>query len=137
MTDGDRQRVALVTGGAVRVGRAISLGLARAGYDLVVAYRSSSSQAETLAQEVAELDRTLVHVEADLGEAHAADRLIDAVRTSSLSNVSSPPPLSVLASGCCCSTARFSKFCVVKSCVGKGCVYVEPRKAIGAVCAAG
>lgn len=82
MTDGDRQRVALVTGGAVRVGRAISLGLARAGYDLVVAYRSSSSQAETLAQEVAALDRTLVHVEADLGEAHAADRLIDAVRTS-------------------------------------------------------
>ena len=82
MTDGDRQRVALVTGGAVRVGRAISLGLARAGYDLVIAYRSSSAQAATLADEVAALGRTLVHVEADLGEAHAADRLIDAVRTS-------------------------------------------------------
>jgi pteridine reductase len=82
MTDGDRQRVALVTGGAVRVGRAISLGLARAGYDLVIAYRSSSAQAATLADEVAALGRTLVHVEADLGEVHAADRLIDAVRTS-------------------------------------------------------
>lgn len=82
MTSGDRQRVALVTGGAVRVGRAISLGLAQAGYDLVVAYRSSASQAETLSGEVSALGRTLVHVEADLAEAHAADRLIDAVRTS-------------------------------------------------------
>lgn len=82
MTDGDRQRVALVTGGAVRIGRAISLGLARAGYDLVIAYRSSSSQAQSLSEEVSALGRTLVHVEADLVEAHAADRLIDAVRTS-------------------------------------------------------
>ena len=79
MTDGDRQRVALVTGGAVRLGRAISLGLARAGYDLAIAYHSSSSQAQSLSEEVSALGRTSVLVEADLAEADAADRLIDAV----------------------------------------------------------
>ena len=82
MTDGDRQRVALITGGAVRVGRAISLGLARAGYDLVITYCSSSAQAKTLSADVSALGRTLVHVEADLSEAHSADRVIDTVRTS-------------------------------------------------------
>jgi Dehydrogenases with different specificities (related to short-chain alcohol dehydrogenases) len=74
--------VALITGGAVRVGRAISLGLARAGYDLVITYHSSSAQAKTLSADVSALGRTLVCVAADLGEAHAADHVIDTVRNS-------------------------------------------------------
>lgn len=40
---------ALVTGGAVRVGRAIALGLARAGYDLIVHYHASAGAAEETA----------------------------------------------------------------------------------------
>jgi pteridine reductase len=43
--------VALVTGGAKRVGRAIALELARSGCDLVVTYRSSDREACTLADE--------------------------------------------------------------------------------------
>ncbi|MCH1570844.1 MAG: SDR family NAD(P)-dependent oxidoreductase, partial [Longimicrobiales bacterium] len=82
MTGGNRQRVALVTGGAVRVGRAISLGLARAGHDIVIAYRSSSAEAETLEEEIASLGRTLVSVQANLREPRAADQLVDAVRAS-------------------------------------------------------
>ena len=82
MSSDDTQRVALVTGGAVRVGRAISLGLARAGYDLVVAYRSSAQPAESLHEEVTALGRTMAHVQADLRDAHAADRVLDAVGTS-------------------------------------------------------
>ncbi|HAH11321.1 MAG TPA: short chain dehydrogenase [Alphaproteobacteria bacterium] len=42
----------LVTGGGVRVGRAISLSLAKAGYALAVHYRSRAQEAEAFAQEV-------------------------------------------------------------------------------------
>jgi pteridine reductase len=44
--------VALVTGGARRVGRAIALGLARAGCDVIITYNRSAEQAE---QAVADL----------------------------------------------------------------------------------
>ena len=84
MTDGDRQRVALITGGAVRVGRAISLGLARAGYDLVVSYHSSGDAAESLAAEVERLGRKAVTVKVDLVEPRAADELIEVVQSSFL-----------------------------------------------------
>ena len=43
--------LALITGGAKRVGRAIALALARAGCDLIVTYRSSANDARTLADE--------------------------------------------------------------------------------------
>lgn len=82
MSSGGRQRVALVTGGAVRVGRAISLALADAGYDLVVAYRSSAGPAESLVEELSRLGRTVVPVQADLGEPEAAERLVETARTS-------------------------------------------------------
>ena len=50
MTDPNTQRVALVTGGAIRVGRAITLALAEADYDVVISYHSS----EVAAQETRE-----------------------------------------------------------------------------------
>lgn len=45
-------RTALVTGGAVRVGRAIALGLARAGARVIVHYDSSGTEAERLVEEI-------------------------------------------------------------------------------------
>ncbi|MDH3205227.1 MAG: SDR family oxidoreductase [Gemmatimonadota bacterium] len=82
MNDPIPQRVALVTGGAVRVGRAISLGLAGAGYDLVVAYRSSGDAARSTRQEVRETGRRCELVQADLAEPTAADVIADTVRDS-------------------------------------------------------
>ena len=82
MTGSDRPRIALVTGGAVRLGRAISLGLARAGYDLVISYNSSGDEAHDLAREVSSLGRTLVPVQADLGVTGSVERVIDTVRSS-------------------------------------------------------
>jgi pteridine reductase len=49
----DPRPLALVTGGARRVGRAISIALARAGCDLIVTYRTSEGEARTLAVEAA------------------------------------------------------------------------------------
>jgi len=80
MIDRDPQRVALVTSGAVRVGRAISLGLADAGYDLLVAYRSSREPAEDLRQVIERTGRRCEIVQADLARPEAADVLSEGVR---------------------------------------------------------
>ena len=57
MTDQNPQRVALVTGGAIRVGRAITLELAGAGYDVVISYRSSAGPAKETQAAVEALGR--------------------------------------------------------------------------------
>ncbi|MGH7506513.1 MAG: SDR family oxidoreductase, partial [Longimicrobiales bacterium] len=69
-------RVALVTGGAVRVGRALSLGLARAGADVVVHYHSSEDEAHGTVADIAQLGRRAVSVRLDL----AGDNVAPAIR---------------------------------------------------------
>ncbi len=80
MTDRPTQRVALVTGGAVRVGRAIALGLARAGYDLMITYHASEGAASELEAEVRGMGRRCELVRADLSEPAAAESVIGSVR---------------------------------------------------------
>ena len=48
----ESNKIALVTGAAVRIGRAISRSFAEAGYDLLLHYHSSASAVETLAEEL-------------------------------------------------------------------------------------
>ena len=69
------RRVALVTGGAVRVGRALSLGLAEAGYDVAVHSHSSSAAARDVQRRIAELGRSAVLIEADLGDPAGVERV--------------------------------------------------------------
>ena len=59
--------VALVTGGAVRIGRALALGLAEAGFDVVVSYRSSAGPAEEVRDRIEALGRRCALVRGDLG----------------------------------------------------------------------
>lgn len=73
------RKVALVTGGAVRVGRALSLGFAEAGFDVAVHFHSSSAAARETARRVEELGRQAVLVRADLGEPSEVRALADAV----------------------------------------------------------
>jgi glucose 1-dehydrogenase len=61
-------RVALVTGGAVRVGKAVALGLAAAGADVFVHYGRSAGPAEQTADEVRAFG-----VRAEIGSADLAD----------------------------------------------------------------
>lgn len=82
MNDTRPQRVAMVTGGARRVGRAVALALAEAGYDLVVAYRTSGEAAEALGADVSAMGRRCAPVRADLAEADAADAIVAAARQS-------------------------------------------------------
>lgn len=70
-------RVALVTGGARRVGRAISLGLADIGCDLAIHYHRSENEASTLAHEVRQRGCRAILVQGDLGEPRVASRIVD------------------------------------------------------------
>lgn len=62
----------LVTGGARRLGRAIALRLAEAGWDLALHYRSSADAAEELAERIRTAGRTCRTFQADLAEGRAA-----------------------------------------------------------------
>lgn len=68
-------RIALVTGGAIRVGRAIALELARAGADIVVHCHSSQKEAHETAEEIRQLGRRAAVVQGGLSDARSADAL--------------------------------------------------------------
>jgi len=68
-------RIALVTGGAVRIGRAISSALAEDGYRLVIHYNSSSGPADELVDEIRSGGGEAVAIGADLADADAVRRL--------------------------------------------------------------
>ncbi|MDH7571351.1 MAG: SDR family oxidoreductase [Armatimonadota bacterium] len=72
-------RVALVTGGAVRVGRAISLALAERGAVVAVNYCHSESAAHALAEEIQRRGGQAAPFRADLSVTAEIDRLVDAV----------------------------------------------------------
>lgn len=68
--DADRP-VALVTGGAQRVGRAVALALAERGYDVALTYRRSADAARDTAQEIERSAVQAMTIEADLAEPDA------------------------------------------------------------------
>ena len=81
MRESESQRVALVTGGAVRVGRVVSLGLAAAGYDVVVHYRASAGPAAETAAAIERMGRRSSSVQGDLAQPQAAEALARHVET--------------------------------------------------------
>jgi pteridine reductase len=81
MTDQDRLhgRVALVTGAAKRLGRAIALGLAHEGADLAVHYGKSSTEADELIGEIEESGSRAAAFSAELTDVSAIQNLVDNV----------------------------------------------------------
>jgi pteridine reductase len=69
--------IALVTGGARRVGRAFVEALAEAGADVVIHYGASAKEAEELARTIAGGDRRAAIVGADLADPDQAEGLLD------------------------------------------------------------
>ncbi len=67
---------ALVTGGARRIGRAVSLALASAGVNVVIHHRSSQGAAQALAEEIRRSGVKATTVQADLEQPSEAEALI-------------------------------------------------------------
>lgn len=67
---------ALVTGGAIRLGRAIALSLASRGYDVAVHYAGSAEAAEDTAAQIRAMGRTACVLQADLTDETAMQGLV-------------------------------------------------------------
>ena len=70
-------KTALVTGAAKRVGRAIAVGLASSGSNIIVHYDKSEDEAKKLVDEIAGLGVKSWLVKADLSDAESCRRVID------------------------------------------------------------
>lgn len=70
------RRVALVTGSARGIGRAIGLDLAAAGWDVATCFRTSRSDAESFCDEAAQLGARTLARQCDVSEASAVETLI-------------------------------------------------------------
>jgi pteridine reductase len=77
MGPASHQKVALVTGAARRVGRAIAMELARAGCDVAVHYRRSEQEARQTATDIEATGRRAALIQADLTEEGAPQRTVD------------------------------------------------------------
>jgi NAD(P)-dependent dehydrogenase (short-subunit alcohol dehydrogenase family) len=76
MSNDAANRWVLVTGAARRIGRAIALELAAAGWDIVVHYNRSAEDAARVAEEIMERGRQAVLAEIDLTRADLVAKLI-------------------------------------------------------------
>ena len=58
----------LITGGAIRLGKAIALSLAEANWDIAIHYGSSETEAHQTAEEIRELGSACQIIKADLSQ---------------------------------------------------------------------
>ena len=70
-------KVALVTGGAKRVGKAIVTALAQRGCKVVVHYRTSQAEAEETVRELLAAGREAMAIQADITQEADVERMID------------------------------------------------------------
>jgi NAD(P)-dependent dehydrogenase (short-subunit alcohol dehydrogenase family) len=68
--------VVLITGAGRRIGRAIALGMARAGWDVAVHYRHSAAEAQEVAAAIAALGRSAAVLQCDLDDEQAVRALL-------------------------------------------------------------
>ncbi len=71
-------RMAIVTGGAVHLGRAIAMGLAAQGADIALHYHSSEDEALRTAEEIRHLGRRCLPVSADLQNIASPEKILEA-----------------------------------------------------------
>src|SRR5437899_7375448 len=69
-------KVALITGGARGIGRAIGLGLAAAGWDIALCYRTSEREATETASRITQAGRRAIAERCDVSDPAAADAFV-------------------------------------------------------------
>lgn len=74
------QRVALITGGAKGIGRAVALDLATRGWAVAICYRTSVTEADQVINAVHANGGTAWAVQCDVSRTEAAERLVEQVR---------------------------------------------------------
>jgi len=79
--------VCLITGGAKRLGRAMALMLAKAGYDIALHYHASEKSADEIESEIKVLGRRCFCVQGDLRDPEFYTRCIETV-TQTLGTIS-------------------------------------------------
>ncbi len=80
-TRSERPRVAIVTGGAGGIGRAICMHLARAGYHVVVNYRGQAARAAQIVTAINEAGTSrAIAMQADISSPEGAEKLYQAAR---------------------------------------------------------
>ncbi len=73
------EKIALITGGAKRLGRDICLSLAKEGFDIALHYHTSTDAAEQTRKEIKGLGRRCFIIQSNLNEPVLHSELIDAV----------------------------------------------------------
>ena len=70
-------RTALITGGAKRIGKALSVGLAGAGANVIVHFNNSREAAASVAADIESLGRKACTIDADLADRDQCASLLD------------------------------------------------------------
>lgn len=74
-------KTALITGGAHRVGKAITLALAQAGANVTINYNTSATAAEATVAEASALGAGALAIQADVGDHRQVEAMVSAVAT--------------------------------------------------------
>jgi glucose 1-dehydrogenase len=69
-------KIAIVSGASRGIGRATALGLAEAGCDVAINYRSGAGEAEELAEQIGKLGRRALLVPCDVADQAAVERMV-------------------------------------------------------------
>jgi 3-oxoacyl-[acyl-carrier protein] reductase len=72
-------KVALITGGSMGIGTAISLDLAKNGADVALTYRKHGDEAGSIAEQIQEMGRKAKHYQVDVSNFADAQKLVEDV----------------------------------------------------------
>lgn len=74
-------KIALVTGGSRGLGKSISLNLAKKGYDIILTYKSSKTEAEGVVDEIKQLGSKAVALQLDIAKTSTLSNFVGNVQT--------------------------------------------------------